>query len=852
MTVTIRTEQLTKRYGPTTALDSLDLEIEAGEVFGYLGPNGAGKSTTIALLLGLIRPTSGRARIFGLDVWRDAPAIHRRLAYVPSEANLWPSLTGAEALRFLGNVHGSVDEAYRDELIERFELAPDKKIRAYSHGNRQKVLLIAALASRAELLLLDEPTTGLDPLMEQVFRACVREAHDHGQTVVLSSHILSEVEAVCDRVAMLRAGRIIETGQLEVLRGLAALRVSARLNGAVPDLSGLDGVTQRGGRRPDHRVRCQRVDGAVAGSVRRRRGHPHDDAGALAGGALRGPLRHRLAGRGRSPMTAGVTEAPPPAPVRPTRPGPDSAIGRRAFRQLWIGATVCALGFGLTVVATATSYVSTFPTAASREQLVVVTSGDAGLSVLLGPITEVGTVGGYTVYKIFVFLTTVGALWALLAATRLLRGEEDAGRWQLVLAGATRPARATAATLAALGAAVAVVFLGTAVLTFAAGRNPDVGFGLGESVIYGLSLTVAPAVFAAVGAFTSQLGRTRRLATGLGMAVFGVTFVVRMVGDAGPNERWMLWLTPFGWTELMRPFTVNDPWPLVPAALTVALLALGATALASRRDAGDGVITGRDVATLRPRGLGSAFGLSARLELPVLAAWCLGAVATAAVLGIIAVMTTAAIPSSMRDTLDKFGVQGSFTNQYFGVAFLFVATVVALLPASQVAAACDEEMSGRLVNVLSRTTTRGAWFAGRLALSAAAVVSAAVVAGFAAWASARTQGVDVALRPLLGAGLNVIPTALVTLGIGAVMLSLAPRAAAGTVYGVVIWSITAYLLGSLVPGLGWIDKVSLIHYMALAPAEGASATTVGVTLGVAAVLCGSALALFTRRDVRAG
>ena len=181
---------------------------------------------------GLIRPTSGQARIFGLDAWRDAPAIHRRLAYVPSEANLWPSLTGAEVLRFLGNVHGSVDAAYRDELVGRFELVPDKKVRAYSHGNRQKILLIAAFASRADVLLLDEPTSGLDPLMERVFQACVREAHDRGQTVLLSSHILSEVDAVCDRVAMLRAGRIIETGRLDVLRGLAAVHVRAQLDGA--------------------------------------------------------------------------------------------------------------------------------------------------------------------------------------------------------------------------------------------------------------------------------------------------------------------------------------------------------------------------------------------------------------------------------------------------------------------------------------------------------------------------------------------------------------------------------------------------------------------------------------------
>jgi ABC-2 type transport system ATP-binding protein len=238
----IRTDGLTKRYGHMTALDALDLQIEPGEVFGYLGPNGAGKSTTIALLLGLIRPSSGRARIFDLDAWADAPAIHRRLAYVPSEANLWPGLTGAEALQYLGNLHGSVDEAYREELLARYELAPDKKIRAYSHGNRHKILLIAAFASRAELLLLDEPTTGLDPLMEQVFRQCVREARDRGQTVFLSSHILSEVDALCDRVAMLRAGRIIETGRLDVLRGLASVRVHAQLEGMAPDVSALPGV----------------------------------------------------------------------------------------------------------------------------------------------------------------------------------------------------------------------------------------------------------------------------------------------------------------------------------------------------------------------------------------------------------------------------------------------------------------------------------------------------------------------------------------------------------------------------------------------------------------------------------
>jgi ABC-2 type transport system ATP-binding protein len=238
----IRAEHLTKRFGRVTALDDLCLEVAPGEVMGYLGPNGAGKTTTIRLLLALIRPSAGRCEIFGLDAQRERAEAHHRLAYVPGEANLWPRLTGGETLHLLGQVHGAVDPAYRDELVERFELDPSMRVRAYSKGNRQKVLLVAALMTRADLLVLDEPTSGLDPLMEQVFRECVREATQRGQTVFLSSHILSEVEAVCDRVAIVREGRLVETGTLEELRHLSAVSVDVTVAGAVPDLSGLPGV----------------------------------------------------------------------------------------------------------------------------------------------------------------------------------------------------------------------------------------------------------------------------------------------------------------------------------------------------------------------------------------------------------------------------------------------------------------------------------------------------------------------------------------------------------------------------------------------------------------------------------
>ncbi|HYA44226.1 MAG TPA: ABC transporter ATP-binding protein [Acidimicrobiales bacterium] len=239
----IRTEGLSKRYGGTVALVDLDLEVVPGEVLGYLGPNGAGKTTTIRLLLGLIRATAGRAEIFGVDCQSEPVEAHRRVAFVPGEANLWPALTGAETLHLLGHVHGKLDAAYRDELIARFELDPSKKVRAYSRGNRQKLLVIGALQTRADLLLLDEPTSGLDPLMEQAFRHSVQEARDRGQTVFLSSHILSEVEALCDRVAILREGRLVEKGTLSEMRHLSAVTVEATFATVVPDLSRVPGVS---------------------------------------------------------------------------------------------------------------------------------------------------------------------------------------------------------------------------------------------------------------------------------------------------------------------------------------------------------------------------------------------------------------------------------------------------------------------------------------------------------------------------------------------------------------------------------------------------------------------------------
>jgi ABC-2 type transport system ATP-binding protein len=233
---------LVKTFGGFRALDELELSVAGGEVHGFLGPNGAGKSTTIRVLLGLLRADSGAVRLLGGDPWHDAVALHRRLAYVPGDVNLWPTLTGGEAIDLLGRLRGGLDPARRAELLERFELDPTKKGRAYSKGNRQKVALVAALASDAELLVLDEPTSGLDPLKESVFQACIEETRAAGRTVLLSSHILAEVEALCDRVTIIRAGKTVETGTLSELRHLTRTSINVETLQAPAGLGELPGV----------------------------------------------------------------------------------------------------------------------------------------------------------------------------------------------------------------------------------------------------------------------------------------------------------------------------------------------------------------------------------------------------------------------------------------------------------------------------------------------------------------------------------------------------------------------------------------------------------------------------------
>jgi ABC-2 type transport system ATP-binding protein len=267
MTAIIRTEKLTKTYGEHRGINDVDLEIPEGEVFGFLGPNGAGKTTTIRTILDLIRPTSGRALVFGIESSVDPVAIHRRIGYLPGEFTLYDRLTGGQTLTYFANLRGGVDPAYQASLIERFDVDPSRKFKEYSKGNKQKIGLVIALQHRPELLILDEPTSGLDPLIQQAFYAYVRDAREEGRTVFLSSHVLSEVERTCDRVAIIRDGRLVKVDRVEALRDLAHHQVELRFTGAVPldAFQGLPGVSELAAE--DHLLRM-RVTGAITPVVR--------------------------------------------------------------------------------------------------------------------------------------------------------------------------------------------------------------------------------------------------------------------------------------------------------------------------------------------------------------------------------------------------------------------------------------------------------------------------------------------------------------------------------------------------------------------------------------------------------
>jgi ABC-2 type transport system permease protein len=366
-------------------------------------------------------------------------------------------------------------------------------------------------------------------------------------------------------------------------------------------------------------------------------------------------------------------------------------------------------------------------------------------------------------------------------------------------------------------------------------------------------VAAAPAVFGALATVCAQLAQTRRLATGLGVGVFGVFFVLRMIGDSGTGAAWLLWATPLGWIEKVEPFTTNDVWPLLPALLVTVGAGALAVAMAARRDAGAGAIASHEVRPLRTRGLSSPFGLATRLNLPVLVAWTVGVASTAFLMGIVTKSVASALDgsSSMANALTELGASttASAALQYLGTVFLLTGGVLALVPASQIGPAREEEASGRLSMVLAGRPTRVAWLGGRLVLGAVAIALIGLLAGVAGWLGAASQGLTLDFGTMLAAGVNIVPAALLALGVGALAFAVIPRFATIVVYAVVGWSLIIDLLGSLITGLDGLTRASIFHYVALAPSTTPDWTALAVMTVLALLLCATAVALFARRDV---
>jgi polyether ionophore transport system permease protein len=544
---------------------------------------------------------------------------------------------------------------------------------------------------------------------------------------------------------------------------------------------------------------------------------------------------------------------------RPRRTPRDAYGERRAARAVAVttarrAATQGALWglvFGGTIASAASSYAGLFPTAAERATIARTFQGNTAWAALFGPLRGLDTVAGYTAYKTGMTVIILGAIWGLLIATRVLRGDEDAGRWELFLSGRTTRGGAAAQAAMGLGVGVVALWLTTFVITAAAGASSKVGIGPATSFFFVSAVLSATAMFVAIGMFVSQLAATRRDANLIGAGVLAGSYLVRMVADSDPSFEWLRWASPLGWIEELRPLTGSRPFAFVPIVALVVALVGTAVVIARTRDLGSSALAGRDRAEPRTLLLGGQAGLTIRLTRAVVAAWVAALVVTGLVFGLVAQAAGTALRGAqgLEEAIRRLGGTTSGAASYLGFVFLVAAGLMAIAVAGQIAAARNEEAAGHLDNLLVRPGARWQWLGVRLGVGLALVVLASALSGIAAWAGALSQHADVTLAELIGAGLNVVPPAVFILGIGGLAFGVWPRGAIGVAYGLVVWSFLVEVLSAAFDSNHWFRDTSPLLHIAPVPAAdpnwGAAAWLVG--LGLLAAAAG--IAAFGRRDL---
>ena len=529
---------------------------------------------------------------------------------------------------------------------------------------------------------------------------------------------------------------------------------------------------------------------------------------------------------------------------------PDTVIlalnARKAVRSgiLW------GYVFGILVASSEITYGRIYKTAAQRAALAATYGTSKAMSALFGPAPRLDTVSGFTVFKISMTLMILGALWGLFTSTRLLRGEEDRGRWDLLLCGQTTRRRATAQTIAGLGCGVVTLWIITAVITVLSGRDSHVGIGAGPSLYFAVSMVAAAAMFLAVGAVTSQLAATRHQANSYGAMLLGLSYGLRLLADAGLGLHGLIWTSPLGWVEELQPLSSPRPLALAQIAAFIAVLAAVAVHLAGTRDAGASIVADQAHGPTHLRLLFGPSGLSIRLVRATVVGWWVALDVAAFLYGLIARSTGATVSGSIKQVFSKLGASGGGADAVLGVCFLIEAILIGFVAAGQAVAARAEESGGTLDQFLVRPVSRVAWLGGRLIVAVCALVTSGLGAGLFAWLGAASQHTGLRFTALIGAGVNLVPPAIVILGIGVLAFGIRPRATSIAVYCVLGWSLLVVIVGGFGTLSHWVLDTSVFHHMAAAPGVPPNWEANGVmtAVGVVAALVGGLA--FRRRDLQ--
>ena len=520
---------------------------------------------------------------------------------------------------------------------------------------------------------------------------------------------------------------------------------------------------------------------------------------------------------------------------------------RRAAKQgaLW------GLLFGVMIAATEATYTTTFPTAASRAQLALSVQGNAGFEAVFGPIRRMDTVAGYTAYKVGITLIILAAIWGLVIATRVLRGEEDAGRWELLLSGHTTRGAAAVQAAIGLGAGVVALWVPMAVFAVAGGSSAKVGIGVGASLVFVSAIAAAAAMFMAIGMLVSELSATRHDANLLGAGVLAASYLIRMVADSDASLAWLRWASPLGWIEEIRVLTGSRLVGFVPMVALVGSALVAAVLIAMRRDLGASAFGSRDTPRARTLLLGGEAGLTLRLTRPVIVGWIAAIAATGLVFGLVAQAAGSALKGSpgLEKAIERLGGTGAGAASYLGFVFVVAAGLVAIAVAGQIAAVRNEEADGHLDNLLVRPVARWRWLGVRLGVGVGLVLAASVIVGLAAWVGATSQHAGIGLGELLQAGLNVAPPAVFVLGIGALAYGLWPRGAIGVAYGLVVWSFLVEIFSSIFSSGQWLRDTSPLLHITPAPAASPDWTAAAWLVGLGLLAALGGVLAFGRRDL---